>query len=130
MKVKTRKGKVSAPKALLNIFPKPNRGIMPMATMVMMLGQSMEIPIHMMMEPRKMPRTCMESWLSPAGAGMNLAPNISSRDTTMMVLRFTALPLPMSVLTDITIPSYVSIWAGGTTRRPFPQSGIRTVRTV
>ena len=101
IKVKTRKGKVSAPKALRNTSPKPKTGIRPRATMVMMLGQSMEMPIHMRMEPKKIPRTCMESWFRPSGTGTSLEPSISARAAARITLRFTRLPCPAFVPTDI-----------------------------
>ena len=61
-------------------------------------GQSMEMPIHMMREAKKMPSTAMASLPRAPVAGSRRKPNITTTASSSTRLRFLALR-PISVLT-------------------------------
>ena len=80
MKVKSRKATVVFPKVPFRVFPKPKWGRKPKRKMVIRLGQSMEMVIHIIREVRKIPSTANPSWVRGAGAGSSLTANPAARE--------------------------------------------------
>ena len=89
MKVNSRKATVVLPNAPANVPENPNIGISPRASSVIILGQSMEIPIHMMSEPKNTPSTAHASSESPPMAGINREPMMTTRASTRNAVSFT-----------------------------------------
>ena len=78
-KVKIKNATVVLPKAPANVELNPKTGISPSARSVIILGQSMDNPIHMINDPKNTPRTAIASADSPAAPGINLDPMITTR---------------------------------------------------
>ena len=60
------------------------------------LGQSVPTKFHISMMPMKMPMTCMLTWVSPAGAGINPKNKINSADR--IIMKFLLLLFVMIIL--------------------------------
>ena len=92
------------PNAPEKVFEKPNVGINPSASKVIMLRQSMEMGIHMSREPKNTPSTPIASEESPPNGGTNLDPIIIASDrikkiVSLLLLLFIMKPLsPIGVL--------------------------------
>ena len=86
--MKSRNATVEFPNAPENVFPKPNAGMKPSARSVIMLGQSMEIVIHMSREPKNTPMTHQAFGVSPHISGMNREPIMNTRDNTRKNVSF------------------------------------------
>lgn len=96
--VKIRNATVVLPNAPENVLEKPNVGIKPSASKVIMLGQSMEIVIHISREPKNTPSTPIASEESPSNSGTNLDPIMIASDrirkiVSLLLLLFITKPL-------------------------------------
>ena len=77
------------PKAPANVPENPNTGSMPRASRVIILGQSMEMPIHMISEPKNTPSTAHASLESPAVSGMSRDPMMTTSARIRKAVSFT-----------------------------------------
>ena len=91
--VKSKNATVEFPNAPAKVFPKPKTGRKPSARSVIMLGQSIEMVIHISREPKKTPRTPQAFGVSPHISGMKREPMISARDNTRKNVSFFILRL-------------------------------------
>ena len=88
-----------------NVFEKPNVGRKPSAINVIMLGQSMEMVIHMIREPKNTPSTPIASEESPPNSGTNRDPMMIASDrikkiVSLLLLLFIIKPLSLLPFPD------------------------------
>lgn len=105
IKVKIKNATVVLPNAPENVFEKPNVGRKPSAINVIMLGQSMEMVIHMIREPKNTPSTPIASEESPPNSGTNRDPMMIASDrikkiVSLLLLLFIIKPLSLLPFPD------------------------------
>ena len=86
--VKSKNATVEFPNAPAKVFPNPKTGRNPSARSVIMLGQSIEIVIHISNDPKKTPSTAQAFGVSPQNSGMKREPIISVSERTRKKLSF------------------------------------------
>ena len=101
MKVNSRNATVVLPNAPAKVLENPKVGRKPSAISVIMLGQSMEIVIHKISDPKNTPSTPSASCDSPHMPGISLDPMITASARIRNAVSFTflfAIILPLFFL--------------------------------
>lgn len=106
MNVNIKNATVVLPKAPAKVPKNPNTGMIPSASSVIMLGQSMDIPIHIINDPKNTPSTAIASADNPPIPGISLDPMITARASMKNTFAFVSL-FPMFFLLLSSFKSFV-----------------------